>query len=97
MKTIKGTTAKGQKMFESTLHSIGDTLSDIYTSYSYEKYQAYNNCRDKYYNENGINFRITGKNSSFFTVAWDIVNEHKQIIGVRIETAYNSYYIDLTL
>lgn len=97
MKVIKGSTARGQKMFENTLYSIGDVLSDVYTSYSYAKYQAYNDCRDKYYNENGINFRITSKNSNFFTVAWDIVNEYAQIIGVRIETAYNSYYIDLTV
>ena len=95
MKVIKGSTVRGQKMFENNLYSIGENLSDVYNNYSWDKYQAYNNCKEKYYNENGINFRITGKNSSFFTVAWDIVNEYKQIIGVRIETAYNSYYIDL--
>ena len=96
MTVIKGSSASGQKMFSNTLHSIGDNLSDVYNSYSHEKYTAFIRCKDKYYQECGINFRITGKNSSFFTVAWDIVNEYKQIIGVRIETAYNSYYIDLT-
>ena len=96
MKTIKGSSARGQKMFENTLRSIGETLNEVYASYSYEKYEAYISCMKKYCNENGVNFRITGKNSSFFTVAWDIVNEYKQVIGVRVETAYNSYYIDLT-
>ena len=96
MTVIKGSTVRGRKMFNNTLRSIGDTLNDVYSSYSYEKYDAYISCMKKYCNEGGMNFRITGKNSSFFTVAWDIVNEYSQIIGVRVETAYNSYYIDLT-
>lgn len=87
MKTIKGTTKKGQTMINNAKYYDGYALRDVYTNYSAAKENAYNYCLSQCAKENGYNFHICSHNTFGFSVAW----ETKE--GVRIETPQNSYLI----
>lgn len=87
MKTIKGTTKKGQSMIQNARNYDGYTLRDVYGNYSHAKENAYNWCKEQCYNENGKNFHITSHNTFGFSVAWEVEN------GIRIETPQNSYLV----
>lgn len=87
MTIIKKETKKGQNMVESAKRYAGYYLQDVYGSYSQAKKSAWDWCYERYLEENGKNFHITGCNRMQFTVAWETAE------GLRIETAYNSYLI----
>ena len=88
MITIKASTKKGQKLIESARHYDGYRLSDCYQNCSYAKQRAYQTCRDMCDKEGGEDFHISSHNSQFFSVVWEVEN------GIRMETAYNSYFIE---
>lgn len=87
MTIIKGTTKRGQQMIERSKHIDGCYLTDVYKSYSTEKARAYRWCMEQCDDEDGWNFHICSHNQMQFTVAWCTD------LGVRIETAKNSYLI----
>lgn len=89
MLTIKGNTAKGQNLLARARTYKGESLHDVYTSFSRAKENAMNYCRNLCYNENGKNFHICSANTFQFSVAWEVEN------GVRIETGKNSYLVTL--
>lgn len=94
MKIIKATTTRGQAMLNSAKNYEGYTLADVYGNYSQAKNSAWWYCYNTYYNENGANFRIISHNTFSFSVAWEITSpETGEIIGTRIETANNSYFV----
>lgn len=82
---------KGQSLLAQSKNSIGYTLSDVYKTYSLAKKQAYFQCKRLCGREGGYSFRIVSKNSSFFSVAWNVVVDGT--IVTRIETAHNSYVV----
>lgn len=94
MTTIKASTKKGLSMLDRANYNEGEFLADVYSNYSHAKYQAWLYCKDLYYHENGYNFRIISHNAQHFSVAWDIIDSKTgEFLGVRIETAKNSYFI----
>lgn len=94
MKIIKATTTRGQAMLNSASNYEGYTLREVYGNYSSAKENAYNYCLEQCAKENGYNFHICSHNTFSFSVAWEITSpETGEIIGTRIETANNSYFI----
>ena len=65
----------------------GYYLSEVYSSYSQAKQNAWEYCLNLCNKENGHNFHIISHNTFGFSVAW-YVSE-----GVRIETPKNSYLV----
>lgn len=97
MKVYHGSSKTGQKFIEKANNAIGYRLEDVYTTFSNEKARAYRYCLEKYISDNNAaNFRIISANTFQFSVAWDLLNpDTLEVIGVNIETANNSYLIDL--
>ena len=96
MTTIKANTKKAEQMLKRANYNEGYTLRDVYGNYSIAKENAYNRCLSECAKDNGYNFRIVSHNSFSFSVAWDVINPKTgEIIGVRIETPQNSYYVEI--
>ena len=95
MTTIKGTTKKGQAMIDRADYNEGFRLSDVYGKVSQAKENAWEYCYSLFCREDGAyNFRIISHNTFNFSVAWDIINQETgELMGVRIETANNSYFV----
>lgn len=87
MKTIKGTTKKGQEMLRKAVNNEGRYLWEIYDTFSKAKNNALESCFNLCFNENGTDFHICSHNTFNFSVAWEVEN------GMRMETAQNSYLI----
>lgn len=87
MKTIKGTTKKGQEMLKKAVNNEGRYLWEIYDVFSKAKANALEYCFEKCFDENGTDFHICSHNTFNFSVAWEIEN------GMRMETAQSSYLI----
>ena len=88
MLKINGNTKKGKSMLESACYyDEGYYLSEVYSSYSQAKQNAWEYCLNLCNKENGHNFHIISHNTFGFSVAW-YVSE-----GVRIETPKNSYLV----
>lgn len=88
MREIKASTAYGRRLVESSHNYEGDTLRDIYASFSRAKEDAYNRCKAECRNSNGSNFHITSYNTFGFCVSWVLENGN-----IRYETPNNSYLI----
>lgn len=89
--TLNNTTerAKGYiKQYEkSTCHSV----QSFYVRPSYNKIRAETKIRDRMTQENCIDYRVLGGNSSYFTVGY-MSNDRKKLY---IETYCNIYEIDI--
>ena len=88
MITIKASTQKGQNLIKKAQRYDGYSLFDCYDNCSHAKHRAYQDCIDMCNKEGGKNFHISSHNTSTFSVAWEVEN------GIRMETAYNSYFIE---
>ena len=96
MTTIKASTKKGENMMNRANYNEGYNLWEVYGRCSAEKQNAWDECLAKCDNENGYNFRIISHNTFSFSVACDVINlETGEFIGVRIETANNSYFVTI--
>lgn len=94
MTTIKANTKRAEQMLSRANYNEGYSITDVYGNPSQAKINAWWYCFNTCYNEDGYNFRIISHNSFNFSVAWDIVDpETDEIIGTRIETANNSYFV----
>ena len=87
MKAINKNTKRGQSFINAFLNSSDIFLSDVYTTPSVNKQEAYTDSRRMFGKENGADFRIISFNTFAFSVAW------KTADGLRIETASNSYIV----
>ncbi len=75
----------------------GFRLHDVYNTVSRAKQNAWEHCFSLFCREEGAtDFRIISHNTFAFSVAWLIVSaETGEILGARIETANNSYFIEV--
>lgn len=89
MTRVKASSKKGQQLLARARYIKGRCLADVYTTCSRAKQEAYDLCALQCTHENGENFHICSHNSNFFSVAWEVEN------GVRMETAYNSFLIEM--
>lgn len=89
---IKGSTKKGKELIASAKYVDGYSLSDVYSSYSYEKERSYRWCFEKYMNTpDSDNFHIISHNIFQYSVAWYGTHENED--ALFIETANNSYIV----
>lgn len=89
---IKGSSKRGQGLVLSTLHKVGFRLEDVYGSFSTSKQAGWDYCFQKYLETpERDNFRITGYNTSMFTVAWNGLFGGEPALFV--ETHRNSYVV----
>ena len=90
MTEIKRTTKRGEQM--AWAWERGESVSSIYDIYqrpSSNKARAFEACFMEYAKDQGAHdFRETGHNSSFFSVAW-VTGDG----SIRYETASNTYLI----
>lgn len=70
MITVKANTKRGQKLIERAQCWDGDTLDNIYGTYSPAKAQAYGRCYDMCAAMGGEVFSIVSHNSFGFSVSW---------------------------
>ena len=94
MTTLTTGTKKGMNLMNRADYNEGYNLWEVYGHFSQAKQNAWDKCLAKCDNENGFNFRIISHNTNTFSVAWDIY-ENGEFKGVRIETAYNSYFVTM--
>lgn len=87
MTIINANTKKGADFIAKASRNEGTELYNIYGRFSKEKAEAMEHCKELCKKENGANFRIISHSLHCFSVAWDVAD------GVRIETAYNSYFV----
>lgn len=67
----------------------GYKLADVYGSYSKNKIQAFEDCKDLCKEKNGWGLCIISHNCNYFTVKFTVDN------GVYIITYANTYFIEL--
>ena len=94
MKFIKGSTKKGQVLLEKAEYNEGTELWQVYGRCSVQKEVAMENCRRRYAEDDGYDFRIISHNTFQFSVAWNYINRETGEEMTRIETAGNTYIID---
>lgn len=92
-KIFKASNNNGQRIIAMYQCEAGLTLNDVYGRYSTAKLQAYNWCREKWYNTecHNYDFHICSYNSNFFTVGWSGYYNGERAIFV--ETHANSYIV----
>lgn len=64
-------------------------IEQAYAKPSSRKIKAGRECWQRCQQEDGHRFRIISAGAQYFTVAWTVRG------GLRVETAYNSYFIEL--
>ena len=77
-------------MLWAVTHSNNETLDDVYKTYSWYKYRAYDYCKGEMYSKDGFNFRITGANCNFFCCGFLYYDENKRL-KCRYYTGRNIY------
>lgn len=94
---IKAGTKRAKNLLACANWNQGTELRDIYASWSRAKEEAMLDCKRWKCEENGDNFRITGHNCNFFSVAWemdwvdpDTGEVHR---ATHIETGRSSYIV----
>ena len=92
-KIYKASNKNGQRIYTMYQSDEGRYLWDIYSTWSKAKENAYNWCRDKWFNTECYNydFHICSHNSNFFTVGWSGYYNGERAIFV--ETHANSYIV----
>ena len=71
MKTLKASTKAGQNILRRAEHNEGYFLSEVYSSFSQEKENAWKLCEYEYLtSDSHSNFHICSHNTFGFTVAW---------------------------
>lgn len=87
MKTINSSTKQAKGFIWRYLRASITDIKQAYCRPSKEKIQAFNNCRNTCFEENGMDFKIIGYNCNYFSVAWQIGN------NLKVDTGRNVYLI----
>ena len=96
MNYIKGSSAKGQRVFGMYSRNEGYDLDDVYGRCSRAKERAYDECYEWYRNDNeSTNFHICSHNAQMFTVGWQYKDPETGHTIVRVETNANTYRVDM--
>lgn len=82
-------TKKQKYFYEDYIRASAEKLSDVYSSYSRAKFEAFHWCVRKMYDMNGYGGRIMGHNSMTFTYGFLHDVDGKKWLNV--ETRSNSY------
>ena len=92
MKVLKGSTKAGQNIIARGEQWIGDSLAQVYTTWSQEKQDEYDKCYQKYLaTPEHSAWGICSKNTWQFTVSWvGLFNGENALF---YETASNSYIV----
>ena len=94
-KPLRLTTGKkGLQLARSSKRKEGFFLSDVYGRYSINKAIAWDSCYNECKAVNGQDFRIISHNSSFFSVAYEVIDSTTGQVITVIITAYNKYYVE---
>ena len=105
MTIIKGSTKRGQNLIDGARFNKGEKLREVYSSWSKAKEEAYEHCKARQAFFKGYNFRITGSNCNFFSVAFEgemeYVNPVTGEVTVEevlvVETYCNEYVVLLNM
>lgn len=94
MKVLKASTKTGQSILRKAGYNEGYFLSEVYSTYSWQKGNAWKWCEHEYLiSNNHTNFHICSHNTFGFTVAWFCtINDEKCL---RYETKDNTYVVYL--
>ena len=94
MKILKASTKAGQNILRRAEYNEGYFLSEVYSSFSKEKENAWKRCEHEYLtSDSHSNFHICNHNSFGFSVAWFCrINEENCL---RYETKDNTYIVYL--
>lgn len=84
---------KGEAISAAAKYNKGFCLHDVYTSYSGSKAAAWDACYAECKAVNGHNFRITGSNTSIFTVAYEVTDEATGAVITVVNTGRSRYYV----
>lgn len=91
MKTLKSSTSQGKRVVRMAYNCKSERLDELYKTYSSEKANAYDRCRELCAKENGFIFRIGNANTFGFTASWFVKGE--RFNELRVETKNNSYRV----
>ena len=92
MKEFKASTKRGQQLINSGNYCYASSLSQIYTTWSQAKQNAYNWCYNEYLkSDNHSAFGIGNANTFGFTASWLCTINGEN--AMRIETKDNSYIV----
>ena len=94
MKTINGSSKRGQHLLARARRNEGTELYHVYGRISRDKMVAMDKCKEWCYQTNGRNFRIISHNSFQFSVAWEYDDPDTGEVMTRIETANSTYIVD---
>ena len=96
MKILKASTKAGQNILRKAEYNEGYFLSQVYTSFSQQKENAWKWCEHEYLtSDSHSNFHICGHNTFGFTVAWECYYNEER--ALRMETKDNTYIVYLDL
>ena len=88
MKVVKASTALGKRLIAIGQKLEGTFLNQIYDKWSAAKQEAWDKCYDEYcHTYDAEQFSICSHNTFTFTCSWFTP------IGMRLETAKNSYLV----
>ena len=88
---IKGSSARGKELINRAAHNMGDNLYNVYGSFSKEKANAMDACKDMCSIDFGENFRIISFCRNNFSVAWEMNWDGHP--ATRIQTYASDYVI----
>ena len=83
-------TKKQHQMLWAVTHSDNESLYDVYTTFSQDKYLAYERCKGEMYRKSGFNLRITSANTFTFSCGFLYYDENKRL-HCRYYTSQNVY------
>jgi len=94
MREFKASTKAGQRIIARYLYLEGRTLSDLYSTWSSAKQNAYDWCFEQFRKqENSEDFRVGSANTFGFSAGWSVYDENGNLKEVRLETKDNSYKV----
>lgn len=90
MKRISIKSKRAQSWLRSYELAKYNKVTEAYANPSDKKIWADKNCQELCQQELGYRYRIISAGTQYFTAAWTTVDGN-----IRVETAYNSYIIEL--
>lgn len=92
MRELKYSTKAGEKIYDKASHWAGNTLSQVYKSWSKAKEDAFNWCYEQYLNTEDCDaFSICSFNTFGFACSWLGKKDGENVL--RYETKDNSYIV----
>ena len=96
MKILKASTKAGQNILRKAEYNEGYFWSQVYSTFSQQKENAWKWCEHEYLKSDGhSNFHICGHNTFGFTVSWECYYNEER--ALRMETKDNTYIVYLGL